>query len=129
MAATRSVSSMIDISDGLRGDLCHLIEDREGGIRIEVASVPVDESMTRGAREAGGSPEYLVCEPSDDYELLFTAPPADADRVIDSLSAETDLPVNRIGIVTGDTPGEVVLVDPDGHCRLAPEGGGWDHLA
>jgi len=129
LAATRSVSSMIDISDGLLGDLCHLIEDREVGIRIEVASVPVDESMTRAAREAGSSPEIFFFAPSDDYELLFTAPPADADRVIDSLSAETDLPVNRIGIVTGDTPGEVVLVDPDGHCRLAPEGGGWDHLA
>jgi thiamine-monophosphate kinase len=66
-------SSAIDVSDGLVGDLGHILRRSQVGARIDVHTLP-RSAVLRAQPEA----MQLDCTLSggDDYELLFTAPPA-----------------------------------------------------
>ena len=57
---------MIDVSDGLAADLEHLVH--ASGVGVAIDDVPVAEGATPEQAMAGG----------EDYELLFTLPPAAA---------------------------------------------------
>ncbi len=99
--ALRGVASAaIDVSDGLSGDLGHILERSAVGAVIDLASIP--RSPTLAAMLAG--PERatgLACllAGGDDYELCFTAPPDAATR-IRHIAAEVALPLTRIGSIT-----------------------------
>ena len=77
--ALRGVAtSAIDVSDGLIGDLRHILRRSGVGAVVHVDALPrsevmraMPEALQRECTLAGG----------DDYELVFTAPPAAADRV------------------------------------------------
>ena len=78
--ALRGVAtSAIDVSDGLIGDLRHILRRSGVGAVVQVDALPrsavmqaMPEALQRECTLAGG----------DDYELVFTAPPAAADRVL-----------------------------------------------
>lgn len=59
-------TSMIDLSDGLSVDLAHICEESGACAEITAAAVPVGK----------GASLELALHSGDDYELLFTAPPA-----------------------------------------------------
>jgi thiamine-monophosphate kinase len=75
-------SSAIDVSDGLLGDLGHLLQRSGGseplGATLDAIALPCSAVLARQDRAL-----RLQCQLSggDDYELLFTAPPAAADAV------------------------------------------------
>lgn len=96
------VGSMIDISDGLSTDLCHILEASGVGCRLEAAAVPLNEGATL---------ENALCD-GEDFELLLTArEPCDG--------------LVRIGTITDS---KRLLVHPDG--REEPlEPRGWEHGA
>jgi thiamine-monophosphate kinase len=77
--ALRGVAtSAIDISDGLLGDLAHVLRRSKVGAEVQVDSLPcsaVLRGLTRTLRR-----EYTLAG-GDDYELVFTAAPRDAERV------------------------------------------------
>jgi thiamine-monophosphate kinase len=106
-------SAMIDVSDGLTGDLAHVLEASGTGARIELAQVP--RSLAMGAKLTG--PERAVAlacllAGGDDYELLFTARESRRAEVM-ALSAETQIPLTRIGTIVGASEG-LVIVDENG---------------
>jgi thiamine-monophosphate kinase len=107
-----AASACIDVSDGLLADLGHLCAASGVGARIALERVPTV-----------GDPRSAVAA-GDDYELLFTLPPAAEDRV-DALAAAGDAPLTRIGRIV-EEPG-VVLLDSEGE-PLPASGGGWDHF-
>jgi thiamine-monophosphate kinase len=83
----------IDVSDGLLGDLGHLLRASGVGAEIDVDSIPASAVLAaqprarrRDCQLAGG----------DDYELLFTAPPAARDAVLRAADAVAT-PVACIG--------------------------------
>jgi len=86
-------SAMMDISDGLVGDLDHIAETSGVAAVIEAASVPLSPAA---ASVLALDPALLelVLTGGDDYELLFTAPPG-AD--VAQASAAAGVPVARIG--------------------------------
>ncbi len=96
-------TSAVDISDGLLGDLGHVLRASGVGAAIDT-SVAID--LIAGGRH--GSPAAglfsseqrleLVLAGGDDYELAFTAPAASADRVR-AAGAASGTPVTRIGSV------------------------------
>jgi thiamine-monophosphate kinase len=99
--ALRGVASAaIDVSDGLVGDLGHLLRASRLGATIELDTVPrsaaLERQLSSGARDAA-----LQCllAGGDDYELCFTAPAArDAD--IAALAGPLDIALTRIGVAT-----------------------------
>ncbi len=127
--ALRGVAtSAIDISDGLLGDLGHILErSRVGaspiGARLEFAALPtlpvvqdyLHEAVARDCVLAGG----------DDYELCFTAP-ADRRDAVAAAAQSVGVAVTRIGRITAG-PG-LTVIGPDGR-PLPFEHTGYDHFA
>ncbi len=72
-ARAAGATAMIDVSDGLAGDLRHLAA--ASGVGVVVEKVPVAVGVSRVSDE----PELLALGGGEDYELLFAAP--DPDRV------------------------------------------------
>lgn len=93
--ALRGVAtSAIDISDGLLGDLAHVL--RASGV-----GAVVDSLLTAGLMAAplqGGQRLEFILAGGDDYELAFTAPPARRAAVQDA-AARAGTPVTRIGTI------------------------------
>lgn len=70
-------SAMMDVSDGLLRDLFRLADMSGTGFRIEAGNVPVHDD----ARRAGGDAVLRALGDGEDFELLFTAPPAVMARI------------------------------------------------
>jgi thiamine-monophosphate kinase len=115
--------AMIDVSDGLVGDLGHICETSSVAASVELPLVP----LSQGARElAAADPALLatLVTGGDDYELVFAAPP-DADEEIVSLSRGLKLPITRIGAI--EAGAGVRVVDDQG--RAVPLAKvGWRHF-
>lgn len=103
-------NAMCDISDGFSKDLQHLLVPEGLGARIEAAALPISVALRSFAVEAGFSAEVEALAGGEDYELLFTADPADHAHVVDVCSA-TATPVTRVGTVTADPELEVLMSD------------------
>lgn len=117
-------TAMLDVSDGLLGDLAHILEASAVGAIVDVAALPLDALRATGANAAIA--RRCLLSGGDDYELLFAAP-ASARPALTELSTSLSLPLHRIGQITGQA-GVCLLREPDG--TLAPAGAsGYDHFA
>jgi thiamine-monophosphate kinase len=94
--AAAGASAMIDVSDGLATDAAHLAAASAAGMRIELARLPTAPGVGPEEAATGG----------DDYELLFTIPPARRS------AAEAGARVTWLGeVVSGEG---LVLLGEDG---------------
>jgi thiamine-monophosphate kinase len=118
---------MIDTSDGLIGDLQHIVEDQPVGILLREESLPIGETLSKAALKLGRSPLSLILGASDDYELIFTVAPGSAEQAVRALEESSKVAVWPIGHVTTDAPGQTLLEDRHGGRRPALAGG-WDHF-
>lgn len=94
----RLATAMLDLSDGLMGDLGHLLRASGCGARIELEKLPLSGSFRR-ALKSDPSLLDLAIGAGEDYELLFTARSADRQR-LEELAIELKLPLLRIGCIT-----------------------------
>jgi thiamine-monophosphate kinase len=93
--------AMLDISDGLVGDLAHLCAASGVSAVLEAALVPLSPAA-RAALDHDRTLLSLVLGGGDDYELLFAAPP-EAEPAIAALARSLGLPISMIGrLATGD---------------------------
>ncbi len=117
--------AMIDLSDGLAGDLGHILAESGGlGAILNADAIPIHPDAHRVAKQDGTSPLDHALGDGEDFELCFTVSPADADRLL--ASPPPGVSLYRIGSIEAE-PG-IRLRDPDG--RVAPcSVGGFDHLA
>ncbi|MGE5088652.1 MAG: thiamine-phosphate kinase [Candidatus Levyibacteriota bacterium] len=92
-------SSAIDVSDGLIGDLGHILTESRVGASVDLAAVPAAPAL-RALLDGEGRELALACllAGGDDYELCFTAPPAMGER-IDALALALRLPLTAIGSI------------------------------
>lgn len=92
--ALRGVAtSAIDLSDGLLGDLGHVLQRSGVGATVEVDTLP--RSAVLAAQPQALQRECLLAG-GDDYELLFTAP-ADAEAAVRAAGAAAGVAVTRCG--------------------------------
>jgi thiamine-monophosphate kinase len=112
----------IDVSDGLAGDLHHILERSRVAAVVDYARIPRPRVLAR-LGDAALERECLLSG-GDDYELLFTAP-GDSRSELEALSAELALPLTCIGSIEAGNP-RLVVRDENG----APiaHGGGYDHF-
>lgn len=65
-------TAMIDVSDGLLGDLRHVIEESRVGAQLVEKAIPVSKSARFLSLRDGRSPLIHALKDGEDYELLFT---------------------------------------------------------
>lgn len=101
----------IDVSDGLMGDLAHILERSRVGAVIDADALPCGEALA--AQEQAVRREFAL-NGGDDYELCFTAAPEQA-AAVQAAAQAAGVRVTRIGHVV-DTAGvpDLKLIDGDG---------------
>jgi thiamine-monophosphate kinase len=120
------ITSMLDVSDGLSGDLAHLCERSQVGVRVELARLPLSPAIHTIAYEAGQDPWQWALHGGEDYELLFTVARGYEQEVIEAVQAATGTLVTVIGSML-PLEERLWLLHSDGHQEnLCPQG--WDHL-
>jgi len=112
----------LDLSDGLAGDLGHILQASGVGADIHPALLPVAPDL-----QALPEAQRLDCllNGGDDYELLFTAAPAQRAAVAAAAQA-SQTPVQRIGQISA-TQGLRLLNAAGEPVALTPRG--FDHFA
>jgi thiamine-monophosphate kinase len=121
LAAQRIAHAAIDISDGLVGDLGHILKQSRVGATLDLDALPAGPVLAgcaqpwrRAYAAAGG----------DDYELCFTAPAAAREQVL-AAGVAAGTPVTRVGRIEAERG--LRLVDADG-APLALALRGYDHF-
>ncbi|TXH86660.1 MAG: thiamine-phosphate kinase [Rhodoferax sp.] len=118
--ALRGVASACaDVSDGLLGDLGHILERSQIGACVEIDSAMLSgascadymRATDRNDAQTQQLAQQCVLAGGDDYELVFTAPATRHDAVLQAAAA-SQTPVQRIGRIEA-TPG-LRLVDAQG---------------
>jgi thiamine-monophosphate kinase len=123
-------SSAIDLSDGLLGDLGHVLRASGVGARIDTAvAIDLIAAYAEPVRAAAGFDAEAALEfvlaGGDDYELAFTAP-VSARAAVRAAARATQTPVTRIGAIEAE-PG-LRLVGADGQL-LTRRYASFDHFA
>lgn len=79
------INSMIDVSDGLAGDLRHVLKASGVGAELMSRSIPISRAAKLQARaESPAKPPLLAAlTDGEDFELVFTVASKDAVRVLD----------------------------------------------
>ena len=109
-------TAMIDSSDGLASELLHIAKESGVGIRIYEDRLPIDIETLRMAEELKMSTTTVAMNGGEDFELIFTVPLAELDRLKELEG------IHIIGHVTPETQG-CYLVTPDGaELRLRAQG-------
>lgn len=122
-AIRRHATAAADISDGLLADLGHILDRSGVSADIEWEAVPVSTALRsltiprqHEAALSGG----------DDYELVFTADPAEAPRILEAALA-AGVAVTRIGRVKERAEGPVAVRAASGAVVVAAPG--FNHFA
>ena len=123
-------SSSIDISDGLAGDLGHILTASGVGARVDTEITMNLVAACAGINWARGHFDAqkqlnMVLSGGDDYELAFTAPPA-ARQAVQTAAQRSQTPVTRIGVI--QTEAGLRLVDGSGQ-PVKAQYASFDHFA
>lgn len=76
-------TSMIDISDGLSSELHHICKQSGTGCRIFEQNIPIDYQTAIMAEELNMNVTTCALNGGEDYELLFTVPIGDHEKIKD----------------------------------------------
>lgn len=98
----------IDISDGLVGDLGHILKASRMGATLDVDALPAGPIL---ARQATALRRRYTAAGGDDYELCFTAPISSRDAIA-ALALGCGTPATRVGRIDADSG--LRLVDAKG---------------
>jgi thiamine-monophosphate kinase len=118
-------TAAIDVSDGMVGDLGHVLDASGVGATLQLSALPRSPALQQrlsGAERALALDCLLAG--GDDYELCFTAPARTAAQ-IGALAEHLDLPLTRIGSI--EARAGLVVLDEDSRALSAlPEA--FDHF-
>jgi thiamine-monophosphate kinase len=135
LALRAIANAAIDVSDGLLGDLGHILQRSQVGAQIDTTWLQQSNTFGEDAQAAGISPtlaqltwnkrlEFALAG-GDDYELCFTAP-VHQREMVHAAAWESNTPVTRIGRIT-EAQGLVVM-DPEGQ-PITRRFASFDHFA
>lgn len=111
-------TSMMDVSDGLSSELLHICKASETGCRVYEDRIPIDYQTAAMAEELNMNLVTAAMNGGEDYELLFTVPLTDREKV------EKIPGISMIGYVTKPELG-AAMVTRDGQ-ELPIKAQGWN---
>jgi thiamine-monophosphate kinase len=108
------VSSMIDLSDGISGDLAHICEESSRrqplGADLVAEAIPVSKAARRLAKLEGKGGERALehaLHDGEDFELCFTVPPFRWQRIVREWPFDT--PIRALGVIRARKPSEPIV--------------------
>jgi thiamine-monophosphate kinase len=113
-------TSMIDISDGLSSEILHICKASELGCMLYEEKVPVAEAMKLAAFKFEIDPTACALSGGEDYELLFTLPQADHDKLV--LNEQ----ISVVGYMTEPEQGVTIITKGGGKHAITAQG--WNHM-
>jgi thiamine-monophosphate kinase len=122
LAEKRLARAALDISDGLVGDLGHILAASQVGAVLDVDALPAGPALARQPRELR---RRFTAAGGDDYELCFTAPASNRDAIL-AAGEKSGTAVTRVGRIEAGLG--LRLLDGFG-APLEMELSGWDHFA
>lgn len=114
-------TAMIDVSDGLSSELLHICKASNTGCRVYEDRIPIDYQTAVMAEELNMNLVTAALNGGEDYELLFTVPLTDHERV-SSMKG-----VHVIGRITRPELGCALVTRDDQEMPLQAQG--WNHMA
>lgn len=113
-------TAMMDVSDGLSSELLHICKQSGTGCRIYEDKIPVDYQTAIMAEELNMNVITCALNGGEDYELLFTVPIADHEKVASMKD------VRLIGHIVKEELG-AALITRDG-VEMELKAQGWNHM-
>ena len=112
-------TAALDISDGLLGDLTHVLKQSQVDAEIFLNQIPKSETLKKQSIDIQNQ---FAASGGDDYEICFTAPNQQRDA-IKELSRSLNLPLTLIGRITPikNSNPQVHLINADGAVMNAIE--------
>lgn len=109
-------TSMMDVSDGLSSELLHICKNSNVGCRVFEDKIPIDYQTAVMAEELNMNLITAAMNGGEDYELLFTVPITDHDKI------ENIKGVKMIGYVTKPELGCAMVTRDDQEFPLKAQG-------
>ena len=113
-------TSMMDISDGLSSELLHICTQSHCGCRIYEDRIPIDYQTAVTAEEMNMNLTTAALNGGEDYELLFTVPIADHEKITQMKD------VKLIGHITKESLGCALITRDGAEFELKAQG--WEAL-
>ncbi|UKK53013.1 thiamine-phosphate kinase [Prevotella sp. E2-28] len=113
-------TSMMDVSDGLSSELMHICKQSHVGCRIYEKEIPIDYQTAVMAEEMNMNVTTCALNGGEDYELLFTVPIGDLDKVKEMEG------VRMIGHITEEKYGQILVTRDNQEFELKAQG--WNPL-
>jgi len=123
-----ALHAMLDVSDGLAGDLRHILTASRVGAELLAASIPISREARLAAKASSSAKPALLAALTDgeDFELLFTVASRDAVPLLDAWRKQfPELPLACIGKIK---EGEGVTIR-DKHSVRPLTAHGYEHFA
>jgi len=123
-----AIHAMIDVSDGLAGDLRHVLQGSGVGAVLRKPSIPVSTAAKKQARASSAAKPALLAALTDgeDFELLFTLAARDAVRLVDGWKPR--FPDTKLTCIGKIVAGEGILLS-DKYGSQTFNGDGYVHFA
>ena len=109
-------TAMMDVSDGLSSELLHICKDSNVGCRIYEDRIPIDYQTAVMAEELNMNLVTAAMNGGEDYELLFTVPLTDHEKVQKMKSAKL------IGRITKPELGAFMVTRDDAEIAIRAQG-------
>lgn len=122
MALRGIATSGLDLSDGLSGDLKHILKASKVSASVELTNLPISAELKQQVTQSQAL--QLALGGGDDYELCFTANAADHEKVM-QIAQDLNIPVTQIGVIQQGEP-QIHWLQQGKTVSLAIEG--WEHF-
>jgi thiamine-monophosphate kinase len=105
-----SIHAMLDVSDGLAGDLRHILKASRVGAQLHSTAIPISREARRTAKAESSTKTPLLAALTDgeDFELLFTVASKDAVPLLDAWKAQ--FPKVELTCIGKITAGEGITI-------------------
>jgi len=123
-----SIHAMLDVSDGLAGDLRHILKASRVGAQLHSTAIPISREARRTAKAESSTKTPLLAALTDgeDFELLFTVASKDAVPLLDAWKAQ--FPKVELSCIGKITAGEGITIrDKEGVRPLTAHG--YEHFS
>ena len=113
-------TAMMDISDGLSSEILHICKQSNLGCVVYEEKIPIAEEMKTAAYKFEIDPTACALSGGEDYELLFTLPQVDYDKLV--LNEQ----ISVVGYMTD--PEQKATIITKGGSKYPITAQGWNHM-